>query len=152
MSLPSDATHINPGAVAQGRNAPGQAPAIVKTPWRAKLSQLRQRTILTLRYFLRPFYRLPIDDYREQRIRRELDGLAVLGEKQLETIQTMTRIVKQLQTRLQWYETHIPRMRELKREYDVAQSVAARKANAGAEDLENGILAPKRPSPLSILS
>lgn len=129
--------------------APQGSPPTI--PLRAQLSLLRQRIILTLRYVLRPFYRLPIDDIREQNVQAQIDGLLELCQKNLETIQTLARVSNNTQLRLACYEQNIPRMRELKRELEVECAKQAMQANGNSDDLGNGIL-PTKPSSLILRS
>jgi hypothetical protein len=116
-----------------------------KIPWRAKLSLLRQRIILTIRWW----FRLPIDDIKEQHTQAQIDGLVALAQQQNDTIKTLVRISNQMQARLIWYERHVPRMRDLKREFDREQARLAVETNGESIDASNGILPVKRPIVLS---
>lgn len=120
-----------------------------KIPLRARFSFLRQRIILTVRYW----FRLPIDDVKEQMTQAQIAGLVELNTKHLETIRTLVSVSNSMQKRLQFYEANIPRMRALKREYDAEQERLAREANGGLDraDLSNGML-PQKPSSLIHLS
>lgn len=75
----------------------------MKTPFKARLSQIYQRARLTLRYWLR----LPIDDIREQQRVR-------LDQHILQTLQNESAVINQMQARLHWYEMRVPL---LKKEY-----------------------------------
>lgn len=114
------------------------------TPLRAQLSLLRQRIILTLRWLLRPLYRLPIDDIKDQQIQNQIEFLNDLNKKALETITTMSRALSQVDARVRFYETHIPRMRELRRKFEQEQQklrdMANGDAKAEATRLEHGIV------------
>jgi hypothetical protein len=114
-----------------------------KIPLRARISIWRQRIIIFLRFLLRPIYRLPIDDLKEQ-------NQDAFNQQALDTIRTLARVSNQMQARLQWYETHIPRMRELKREFDQEQARLKTETNGDPADLANGILAPKRSSLIAL--
>lgn len=62
-----------------------------------------------------------MDGIRERAIQDQFDSLTELNDKQLQTVQTLVRILSQFEARLSWYEKHIPRMRELKRQFEQEQ-------------------------------
>lgn len=109
-------------------------------PFRARLSLLRQRFILTIRWW----FRLPIDEFKERNTQSQIAGLVQLNEKAMETVQTLVRISGQLHARMAFYEKHIPRMREVGRAFDKEQARLKAQATATTEadlaDLNNGIL------------
>lgn len=112
-------------------------------PFRARLSQWRQKVILTARWC----FHLEIDDIKERGVQAQINGLVELNEKANETIKTLVRITAQMQARLKLYEQNIPRMRELKHRYDREQAVLEMQASGGVDrsDMANGILPMRRP-------
>lgn len=115
------------------------------TPLRARLSLLRQRIILTARWFLRPFYHLPIDDLKPQAVQNELAYLNDLNKKALETITTLSKALSQVDARLKLYEKNIPRMRDLRKQWEREQQKfrdsAGSESKEAHERHEHGILA-----------
>jgi hypothetical protein len=92
-----------------------------------------QRAILTVRWW----FRLPIDDIKEQHTQAQIDGLVALHQKQMETIQTLARVSNNQQRRLQFYERNIPKMRELKAQFDREETALDRETR---ERHEHGLL------------
>jgi len=119
---------------------PTKALTFFDLPIRAQLSFIRQRIVFPIRMW----FRLPSDEFREQQLEGRFDYLIELAKRQQEAIQTLTRISNQMQARLQWYETHIPRMRELKREFDREQetllSLTGQESKEASERLRHGVL------------
>lgn len=103
-------------------------------PLRARLSLLRQRAILTVRWW----FRLPIDEIKERHTQAQIDALSGIIQQQVEAINTMVNVLNGLTARLALYEREIPRMRELRRGFDLEQAgIRAKKTNG---DAHNGIL------------
>lgn len=135
LSLPSDTA--NPPPVA---TPPDASKAHPRFPIRAQLSLLWQRSVLTVRWL----FRIPIDDIRDQQLDAALKGLMQNNRNFFDGLDTLIAVSNQMQRRLLFYEANIPRMRDLKREFDrqeeaLSKAVQSPKREAGA-DLENGIL------------
>lgn len=93
---------------------------------RTRATALRHRLILTIRWW----FRLPIDDLKEQRAKLEQDALQAIVQQQAEAINGMIRILNDLHQRLSTYEAEIPRMRELKRGLELEKvGIRAKKTN-----------------------
>ena len=99
-------------------------------PLKVWLSLLRQRAILLLRYL----FRLPIDRIREEQSERNTATLFENQKYLLQVLTTQQKVIGQMNLRLQHYEQHIPRMRDLRREFDREQQKPT------DPDLANGIL------------
>lgn len=110
--------------------------SIPKMSWRTRLKLFRQRIILTIRWW----FRLEIDDIREQQVQTQIDGLVELNQQANEALASFLNITRNLQARLQLYEKEIPRMRDLKRQYDLEQAGLAKPHIEAAEARESGIL------------
>lgn len=114
----------------------------MRIPIRARWSLFRQRVILTVRWW----FRLDIDTIKEQQVRSELDNLRAVDDAQLQTMQTVAGLLQQFEARLSWYEQHIPRMRDLKRQYDREQLRLKMASPDKAQALQDGILAMPQPN------
>lgn len=99
-----------------------------RLPFRVRLSLLRQRIILTVRWW----FRLPIDEIREQQLDTMLQSLRQESESLTEAV----RLMKSMNARLAYYEQHIPRMRELRRQYDLEGSGIKPKTNGALHKVE----------------
>lgn len=97
-----------------------------------RIKNFRVRLILTIRYW----FHLPQDDLKDQRLREEIEGLVKLNAESVKAVRSLTMIAQQLQLRLAFYETHMPRLRELRRRYE-AQSASARRA--AKQSMDNGV-------------
>lgn len=85
---------------------------------RTQLSFSRQRIILAFRFW----FRLPIDDVREQQEKLQSDALLQVVQHQTEAINSMINVMNGLTARLSLYEREIPRMRDLRRAFDLEQA------------------------------
>lgn len=103
---------------------------------RRSLDALRTRIILTIRWC----FRVEIDEIKERIVQDQIDGLVQLNQKGNEAMQTILRLTKNLEARLQLYENEIPRMRELKRQYDLEQQGLADGFKEIQRRRESGIL------------
>jgi hypothetical protein len=97
-------------------------------PFKAQLSLLHQRIVLTLRWA----FRLPIDQLKEERIEARFDALLELANQQSQTISKLVETSNNMQRRLQHYEQNIPRMRELKQQLN-KEDIGIRKASNGSK-------------------
>lgn len=114
---------------------PESAGKVGSLPLRARLSQWRQRIILTLRWW----FRLPIDDLKEYQTKAQFDAILNVVEQQAKAINQMINALNGLTARLLLYEREIPRIRDLRRQFDLEQAgIKARQTNGHAH--ENGIL------------
>jgi hypothetical protein len=106
---------------------------------RARVSLIRQRILLTLRYW----FRLPIDDIKERQLALQFEHLEQVNQAQLKTMQSMAGLISQLDARLALYEKNIPRMRQLRQQYDREQQKLrmAGSSPERAQALSDGILA-----------
>jgi hypothetical protein len=133
LSLPSDTTHIPPGAVAQGGAAPRKALSFIKDWFRLRARRLRRKILVNLR---RPF-RIDEDDIRDH----VLDSLLRDNQDLAKALNDAVSGLNHVHGRLKYYEKHIPRMRDLRSQYDDEQRA---KHNGLTEsqkaDLGNGIL------------
>lgn len=87
-------------------------------PFRARLSIIRQRIILKVR----SWFHLIIDDIKDQQTQGQIDMLFSVVEQQAQAINQMINVMNGLTARLSLYEREIPRMRDLRRQFDLAQS------------------------------
>lgn len=108
-----------------------------KTPLKARLSLLRQQIILTLRYYLRPFYRIPMDDIKEQQIEQWIGNLMQNDRNFLEQLNKLIEVSNQMQSRLSYYEKRDPSLAELRKRWEHEQK---RLAGAIRDAHESGIL------------
>ena len=97
-----------------------------RLPLRARVSQLHQRMLLTLRWW----FRLPIDDVREQH-RQSLD------QQVHDALQNMAAILNQVNARLHWYETRDPRLRKEYKAFQDHQKKLIKEAKAKQAFFEN---------------
>lgn len=106
-------------------------------PLKARLSLYRQRTILFFRYILRPFYRLPIDDIKEQQIESRFRQLLQNQETLLGNLNKLIEVSNQMQSRLAYYEKRDPGLSDLRKRWEREQE---RLHGAVKDARESGIL------------
>lgn len=102
-------------ALKRAQDAP---PAPVRSHSQRWLTRLRTRIVLLVRWW----FRLEIDDLKERQAQGQIDALFQINKQMAEAVETVVRISNQMQARLQLYEREIPRMRELKRHFDLEQA------------------------------
>lgn len=103
---------------------------------RAQLSLLHQRIILTFRFW----FRLPIDDIKDEQMRQQFALFAEVNDRQVDAVQDLTKLVHSLHKRVEFYEQHIPRMRDLRRQFELQRLGVSTGATERQDDLEHGIL------------
>lgn len=111
-------------------------------PFKARISLYRQRILLTLRYW----FRLPIDEIKEQQIAIQFQHLEEVNQAQLKTMQSMAGLIGQLDAKLALYEKNIPRMRSLRQQYDREQQRLRMSTPERSQALNDGVLAMPQPS------
>lgn len=97
-------------------------------PLRARLNFWRQRIVLTVRWV----FRLPVDDIRD----RQLATMVQTLERESEALATACDLMKSIESRLRYYEEHIPRMRELKRSLELEEIGLKPKTNGALHKIE----------------
>lgn len=112
-----------------------------RVPFRARFVQFRQRLILRVRFW----FRLPIDDVKEYLDAQEKQATLANQQRVAEVLDAQTQAIAYLSERLKFYEKHIPRMRELKRTFEVEYAAKKNRPKEEQQMLDHGVL-PMRPT------
>lgn len=104
----------------------------LRARFRARLIYLRQRIIIQIRWW----FRLPIDELRDADLRESLRIQRELSDMMGKTVALLNHANK----RLKLYEDKIPRMRDLRRQFDKDEKEKQKNGKAQKERLEHGVM------------
>jgi response regulator RpfG family c-di-GMP phosphodiesterase len=111
----------------------------VSAAWKAQLLKLRVKKLFWRQNLIartRWYFRLPIDEIRDQ----QMDTLFTALQQESDSLKEALDLMKKMSARLRYYEEHIPRMRELKRQFEL-EALGVKPSNGKLHEV-HGIIRP----------